>query len=301
MTSANDCILSCGGKVAGITHLYSARDIVFRRRVGACRNCGHVQIVPVYNEDAQKKINALSHTHFVTGGNQDNNRRKKEQTLARSSRFLNGKKTMLDVGSGEGWSQEIANQYQMSYSVIEQMEALHPRLAATGAQVVATSIKSLSGTYDFIIFRHVLEHLINPLQDLQHLADSLSSDGILYIALPDFNQLVGRKGYRTNSLRPGHISYFTINKLLWLLSRSGLQPLAYGEDGELWVIASKGKYRCDMENEFDRNALRIREMVRRNIKGDLLNMLRYIFYKIRASLKSYLPEKLSRHAGEACT
>ena len=240
--------------------------------MGVCEGCGHVQIAPVYTEYEQDQINRRTHSHFISGGNEKDSLRKREITLPRLRPFLGKQKTMLDVGSGEGWAHKIADENGMSYFVIEPMEELHERLIQSGALIAGKTIGEVTKKYDLIIFRHVLEHLIDPVGDLQKLVSCLSDDGILYLALPNFNELVGRKGYRTNSLRAVHISYFTMNKLLGVISTAGLKPLAHGEDGELWAVTVKGEGAPRIENEYATNVTRLRHQVKRNIRKDYYNI-----------------------------
>lgn len=264
------CILRCGGLVKPTTYLYSRKDIKLRRRVGVCDTCGHVQITPVYSERDQSIINQLMHSHFVSDDNSADQKKKLDQTLERLQGLeLHGK--MLDVGPGEGWAMGIADFDE--YHIVETYPELIETLKKKGAILASEKISGLDGKYDFVFFRGVLEHLIDPMADLRTLSNSLADDGYIYVCVPDLMQLSGKKGYRTNSLRPCHISYFTMDKLLWSLSMVGLRPVRHGDEQDLWVVAEKGQSHHEMQNEYQKNRELVLQSVRKHLVKDTKNIV----------------------------
>ena len=270
----SNCILDCGGQVVSVASLYSNKDIVRRRPVGVCDTCGHVQIAPLYTAEEQQRINSLWHDHFVSG-NAEQNKKKIQATYGRIKGYASSGR-MLDVGGGEGWGQEVAYLCGMQYAVIEPMIALHDGYRAKAIDIAGQNIESIREHYDVIIFRHVLEHLLSPVTDLKKLANSLAPNGVIYIALPDFEALNGRKGYRTNSLRPVHVSYFTLDKLLWLTARVGLKPLVTGTDGELWGVFTRGECNYPLNNESKKNMSRLKREVLKNYLKDVRRILSFL-------------------------
>lgn len=267
----NPCILRCGNTVKVVTNLISAKDLVRSRPIGVCTVCGHVQISPAYSQAEQVKINALGHSHFVAG-NPEQNERKRRQTAERLAGYsLKGR--MLDVGGGEGWAKQIADAEGMEYHVVEPMVELHEGYEKKGIKISARTISDVKEKFDLIIFRHVLEHLLDPVGDLEKLAQCLTPEGMLYVALPDFDDLDGRKGYRTSSLRPVHVSYFTMNKLQWLASRSGMKCLKSGHQNVLWAVFVPGVSDVSMINEFQKNCDRLKREVFRNLYTDYRRIL----------------------------
>jgi hypothetical protein len=270
------CILQCGGSVEPVTRMFSNKDVRFSRWVGVCRNCGHVQISPLYSPAEQTAINAMWHSHFQGPSSSSNTERKRAQTMTRLASVKHGGR-LLDIGAGEGWGKDIADYLGMEYWVVEPFEALQQQLKDAGAKLAGTSIEGLTGTYDLILFRHVFEHLLTPMPDLRKLASHLSTHGTFYIATPDFNSVSGRAGYRTSSLRPVHVSYFTANKLEWALGRAGLSVTSSGVENELWLTATKGEGLKDFVNEFDANKSRLRRLSWSvdNLRKDGMNMIRF--------------------------
>lgn len=287
----NPCILRCGNTVKVVTNLYSAKDLVRSRPVGVCMTCGHVQITPLYSKEDHLKINGFWHGHFVKN-NPEQNERKHRQTAERLEEYqLTGR--MLDVGGGEGWAKKIADAAGMEYHAVEPMEELHAAYEKKGIKISARMISQVTEKYDLIILRHVLEHLLEPVEDLTRLTQCLTPNGFLYIALPDFEELSGKKGYRTSSLRPVHLSYFTMNKLLWVSSRAGLRCLKRGRENELWGIFTKGNSDVEMQNEFQKNTNRLRREVIRNLYSDYRRMLIDSLRGVRKNVVGFQAHKLS--------
>ena len=86
-----------------------------------------------------------------------------------------------------------------------------------------------SKQYDLIILRHVLEHTHHPIELLKNLAGRLSSDGVLYIEVPNFDsgcaKVFGR--YWKNYYVPRHIFHFTIDSLTEIINLAGLECEVY--------------------------------------------------------------------------
>ena len=91
-----------------------------------------------------------------------------------------------------------------------------------------------------IIFRHVLEHLLDPVAALEKVAQTLSAQGVLYIAVPDMMHPDG--SLSDFWYRCVHTYYYSKPTLRRIAARAGLQPVAIQEESsELWAIFRKGQ------------------------------------------------------------
>jgi 2-polyprenyl-3-methyl-5-hydroxy-6-metoxy-1,4-benzoquinol methylase len=107
---------------------------------------------------------------------------------------------------------------------------------------------------DFIIYSHVIEHILNPFNDLDYLKQFCNPDTYLFIEVP------GIKGglvtnYKKNFLlylQNAHITHFSLTTLCNLLSKSGL-TMIYGDEQihAIFQISSKknSKYINDYQSE----------------------------------------------------
>ena len=137
-----------------------------------------------------------------------------------------------------------------NYSAIEEVPKLCTSIRENGGRVIGTSINSdlngFNGTFDVIIFRHTIEHLLDPKQALGKLRDLLSENGVIFLALPNSSQPGAKKGFRTSYLRPVHISYFCEGNCRRLVISCGFKVLQYKVDGEIQFLL--GKASSDLED-----------------------------------------------------
>ena len=73
------------------------------------------------------------------------------------------------------------------------------------------------GEADLIILRHVLEHIPDPLQFLQSIAEANNYHGLLYIEIPDFRWIVEKNAFYDVFFE--HCNYFSLQALTGLFSK----------------------------------------------------------------------------------
>jgi 2-polyprenyl-3-methyl-5-hydroxy-6-metoxy-1,4-benzoquinol methylase len=95
------------------------------------------------------------------------------------------------------------------------------------------------GSFDFISFVHVIEHLFHPLQTLRVARELLRDGGLLYIEVPNLEQPM--PGLRRFFI-PKHNYYFTSKTLAAIVTQAGFNILRTGlspRDGSLQILASR--------------------------------------------------------------
>ena len=108
-----------------------------------------------------------------------------------------------------------------------------------------------SGSFDVIFLSMVLEHLLEPRQEMRRLADWLAHDGIMVCTIPD----MGSIEWRTNPVfydLPRHRSFFTHSTASMLFRDAGLRvlkrihpPFGHG------FAQSQFALRAETESDFD--------------------------------------------------
>jgi len=94
-----------------------------------------------------------------------------------------------------------------------------------------------SGDFDAVVMGDVIEHLPDPDQGLERIADLLAPEGIVYLALPDAGSRVARAlGSRWWSVLPTHVQYFTRGSIVVLLRRCGYRPLWIGTAPKAFTV-----------------------------------------------------------------
>lgn len=275
------CIIRCGGTVEGVLHMWSNFDPMLRRPVGICSRCGHIQLARPFQSGEYETLNERffrqSYHPESEVRRQATRNKKTDATLNRlktASGFRDGK--LLDAGAGEGWSGRIAEHLGLAYHVVEPQRDLARRLERRGAKIAAEHLEDLlpgwHGRFSVIILRHTLEHLTDPVGALCILAQCLAPDGLIYVAVPNFSRARPKEGFKTDYLRPVHISYFTPNKLEWCLKSAGLHAAEMNDENEVWTIARKGESACILRDERMQNRNRIRHLGRKWLWRDMLRM-----------------------------
>lgn len=74
---------------------------------------------------------------------------------------------------------------------------------------------------DFIIFRHLLEHINTPLDFLQNVVNLLENNGIIYVEVPNFDELI--KHNRFYEIFNDHCGYYQKNILINALQSLGCE------------------------------------------------------------------------------
>lgn len=164
---------------------------------------------------------------------------------------------LLDVGSGDGSKViQMANEFKhINYYAIEPSEAYRKRIEERGIHFVSTDVnsdwdKDYKDTFDIIIMRHVLEHMLNPVEVLKKLRAVLKETGVVYIAVPDSLNI--KVNILTYFFRVVHTYYFTRISLTNTLRKAGfeVQVLKEGDryhTHELYVFAKKSTKELALE------------------------------------------------------
>jgi hypothetical protein len=100
--------------------------------------------------------------------------------------------------------------------------------------------KTDSAGFDLIIFRHTLEHMLDPVGTLRKIESSLSKDGYAYIVVPNCMRISAGARMRTDFFRPVHLYYFNPTTFLKICENAGLVADIIGDENEIWGLFRKG-------------------------------------------------------------
>lgn len=162
--------------------------------------------------------------------------------------LLKGRKSVLDIGAGMGWSLKWLKEYYAHFKQFSAIESSTRCIAhlkdVIGAEIVSDDIDSewQSNGFDLVIMRHVLEHFMHPVEALKKVTDNLSPHGIIYIAVPD---MMNPKGSLKNFwFRSAHTFYFSLMTLTSIAAKAHLSPITItSENSELWGIFTKTSHK----------------------------------------------------------
>ena len=127
--------------------------------------------------------------------------------------------SIAEIGAGGGW-----NLIPFINEGIDcQGYDFSPQLIEAGRQqgldMRDLSSTKLSGRYDLIMLRHVLEHVDEPILQLQQLSSHLSENGRLFIEVPGIVRKIP-------SLQNAHYHYFSETTLVSVLGQAGFEVTA---------------------------------------------------------------------------
>ena len=160
---------------------------------------------------------------------------------------LNQISSVLDVGSGMGWSLEW---FKKKYNNIKNIYAIEMSTKCKsyikndlGGVVISDDAEKYyeKKNIDLTISRHSLEHSMQPDIYLKNIYNNLSDDGLFYLEVPDMMNFFGR--LQKYWFRLPHTYYFSKNTLLSILNKIGFETIIIKEGnngtGHLWCLLKK--------------------------------------------------------------
>lgn len=164
-------------------------------------------------------------------------------------------KNILDVGCGAGYGLKYLKQ-QIPKAAIYGIES-SPECCKSlqdeeiGAILITTDFDSpwtneYENKMDLIILRHVVEHMLDPVEALKKLKTVLTENGFAYFEVPDMIHirtiLRDYDNWWEYIFRPVHTYYFCKETFFKTLELAGLYPYEYGEENEeIWCLATLHK------------------------------------------------------------
>lgn len=138
-----------------------------------------------------------------------------------------GRRRLLEVGIGSGRFLSAAAKAGWQVAGIEASSAIAKHVGQRyGVSVFAGSLdeydSSLGTGFDVVIMNHVLEHMADPKKALLQIKALLNPDGVLHLAVPNFNCWEAKFPGWT-SYQPYHLYYFERESLTYLLRDCGFK------------------------------------------------------------------------------
>ncbi|HEV3129401.1 MAG TPA: class I SAM-dependent methyltransferase [Solirubrobacteraceae bacterium] len=194
-----------------------------------CQSCGHMQLARPPTEPsllvAYQDVDSVDYVAEETG----------QRTTARSTLEMIEQHAspgrLLDVGCWVGFLLDEARHHGWEVTGVEPSRFASSYARERFALDVYTGdlvdARLEPGSFDAVVLEDVIEHLPDPGQALDRIAELTSPGAVLHLALPDAGSRVARVlGRRWWSVIPTHVHYFTRGSMSALLQRHGWQVLA---------------------------------------------------------------------------
>jgi SAM-dependent methyltransferase len=144
------------------------------------------------------------------------------------TRHLPRRGRLLDFGCADGYFLELARADGWEVTGLEISAEMAETASARLSTLIVTSPDQLPpGEFDAITLWEVLEHLPDPVAELQRLAQRLRPGGILMLSTPNAGhwQAVQMPDRWTAYRPPAHLILFTVGSLRVVLEKAGLSTI----------------------------------------------------------------------------
>ena len=193
---------------------------------------------------------------------------------------------MLDVGCGPGLFLIEAKKRGWEVYGTEFTDKQLVYLKDKGINTLKGKLTNNSfedGLFDVIISSEVIEHINNPVEEMQHFHRLLRKGGLVYITTPNFNALERYllKGDYEIIEYPEHLSYYTPTTINLLLTNNGFEKLKITTTGVSIARIKKSLKRKNNEStELVASDETLREQLetgyKRHIKSFINGMLNFL-------------------------
>lgn len=215
--------------------------------VSICPNCGLVFLNPRWRKADYDYFYTVEYDQYYREDPEyaeEKEKRKAELVWERLEKNTPHKfNTALDIGCGLGWVLDTISRRNggMQMAGIEPSDVCVDHFTGQiGGELVARDVDSdwhldNQERFDLVIMRHVVEHLLDPVEVLSKIASVLAPQGVLYIGTPDMMNPDGP--LKDFWFRCVHTYYFSPTTLERMAAQAGLEPLVLrSEKSELWAI-----------------------------------------------------------------
>ena len=166
-----------------------------------------------------------------------------------------------------------------------------------GLDLVIGTVEDLSKVKkpDIIIYSHVLEHISDPINELNTIKKFLHKDSLLYVEVPGVKHL--HLSYKQDFLRYlqfPHLYHFTLNSLYNCLKKCGFELIAGNEI--IQALFRIGNIQKSHSNEYESNMVFLKNLEK--IRTNPLNVHRFR-YKIFATITYFLGLTKTKHIAQS--
>jgi 2-polyprenyl-3-methyl-5-hydroxy-6-metoxy-1,4-benzoquinol methylase len=216
-----------------------------------CRNCGLIYVNPHPAEE--RLFNHYNEGYYAPWLKDQHSRRKMWKRRLKKVQHFKSEGRLLDVGCGYGDFLYEARQNDFEvYGTEISKYAVNYAKDNIGIEVFEGVLKEADfadNFFDVVTFWHILEHTTDPLSNLREAGRILKPDGILIVAVPNFQNYIYRIAYTVFKLRPPkfftqedrelHLYFFSANTLKKMLEKAGFVPLKFDIDKERIMIRER--------------------------------------------------------------
>jgi 2-polyprenyl-3-methyl-5-hydroxy-6-metoxy-1,4-benzoquinol methylase len=207
-----------------------------------CKNCGLIQTNPRMSQKSYNNFYKEEYRKLYNGENlsieeyfnfQQKRGQKIYQYLTDNLKLRLKKLKILEIGTGVGGIlQYFKEQNNDVFGIDLGSEYINFGKNKYGLNLENGTITNakIPWTPDIVIYSHTLEHILNPIEELNKLRVIINKNAYLYIEAPGVKNLLHSDGTDfLRSLQNAHVYYFTLTTLKNALCKSGYNFI-YGDE-----------------------------------------------------------------------
>jgi 2-polyprenyl-3-methyl-5-hydroxy-6-metoxy-1,4-benzoquinol methylase len=217
-------------------------------RTYLCRACGLVYTTPRMTEKSVARFYEVDYRPIYRGSSKasdtffEDQVRHGRQVLRRVKRHVGqaSKRRIFDIGCGAGGVLVPFKEQGWDCFGCDYNPQYLERGKEAGLTLETGSFESLRqhGPADLIVASHVLEHCLDPVQEVHGWASLLSPDGLLYIEVPGLFDVYRNYKSLVGFFHVAHTFNFTLGTLTHVAAKAGLKRLAGNES--VWALFAAG-------------------------------------------------------------
>ena len=291
-----DCPI-CNGKCFEPIREKDKNGVLCRNSI--CKGCGLVMINPQMSKNGYKKFYDNYYNYETDYHSLEAYFRKQIRDGKSFVHWLedNGikvrRKSVLDVGcgvGGVGWAFKTIRQCKVLG--IDYLKEHIDFGIRKNLNLKVGSYEQVKEKYDIIILNHVLEHSLNPENDLKHISENcIKDDGVLLIQCAGILNLKYSAYDFNQDMELAHIFNFSLSTLNNFLKKTGFL-MVYGDEG-IHLIAKNSRIFCG--NHYISDYKRVKEEVEKTKKYQKYHLIPFFKFKrqvmlvVAHILRNYMP------------
>lgn len=211
-----------------------------------CKDCGLIYLYPRINEETYKVFYEKYYRKIWKGTSEGTPEEIiKNQILAgkkiveslKKNHISVKNKRVLDYACSCGHCLMAFKEEGCSVFGIDYDKELIDFGRKKGLNLSVGGIDDIKGEFDIIVLSNIIEHLLNPKEDLKKIFSHLKTGGAVYLTQTGLHALKVYYNGLDSILFPEHPYTFTLTTFLNLISFLGLEPI--NSDESIFVIAKK--------------------------------------------------------------
>jgi 2-polyprenyl-3-methyl-5-hydroxy-6-metoxy-1,4-benzoquinol methylase len=228
-----------------------------------CKNCGLIQANPYYNEEVLLSLYENYYRQIYSMGNigykmffqgESEKGRRIFKFIEEKLKIKIKNKKILEVGCGAGGILKHFKEKENNVKGLDMGGEHFTKETTKHLNLEKNTLKNFinnnkSFKPDIIIYSHVIEHLLNPLEELKLVNKISHKDTIIYIEVPSIYRI--KKSYQSDILsyfNNAHAFSFTLTSLTNLFKLAGFKRIFGNEETKAIFKISESPQKITKEN-----------------------------------------------------